>query len=101
MNPFSIVAALLKALAAYWSLKAGRLQHDLREVSRNRIETLQDELAKLRNDGTPESALAADKLRDRLLTEQEYFEHLPGSRPEYSGWHEDPDEDRDLSGPAG
>lgn len=96
MNPFSIVAALLKALAAYWSLKAARLQHDLREMSRNRIEELEDEITNLRNDGSVESTLLADRLRQRLITEQEYFKHLPGSRPEYTSWHKDPDEAGDL-----
>jgi len=81
MGPLSIVTQLLRALAAYWELKAQRYEHDVREMSRNRIENLEDELEKLRNSGDLGDSIVADRLRDRLITEKTYFKHLSDARP--------------------
>ena len=80
MGLLGILSNLLRALAAYWTLKERRYEHDLREMSRARMETLEDQLTELRN-SNPDAAttLTADRVRDRLLTEKTYFESLPNS----------------------
>jgi len=79
------VSTLLRALAAYWELRAARYEHDLREQSRARVEALEDELEALRNAGTSADSLAADRVRNRLLTEKTYFKHLPGASASAEG----------------
>ena len=76
MSPFSLAKNLLRALAAYWELKAKRYEHDLRENVRNRLEELEDELENLRNDNSIGATLAADRLRDRIRDERRYAKHL-------------------------
>lgn len=79
MGLLSILSNLLRALAAYWELRAERYEHDVREQSRSRIEALEDELEELRNTGDLADSLSADRVRDRLLTEKAYFADLPSS----------------------
>lgn len=82
MGIVSILANLLRALAAYWELKHKRFEHDLREQSRSRIEALSDELEELRSNGSPVHTFAADRVRDRLAHELAYFESLPSPSAE-------------------
>lgn len=96
MSILATVSSLLRAVAAYWELRAARYEHDLREQSRARVEALEDELEELRNCGTVGGTLAADRLRNRLLTEKAYFEHLPGSRASSGSGGESPDKGRGL-----
>ena len=80
MGILGTVSSLLRALAAYWELKSKRYAHDIREQSRTRCEALEDQLIELRNDEpTASDTLAADRVRDRLLTEKEYFKSLSDS----------------------
>lgn len=96
MGFFSILSNLLRALSYYWELKSKRYEHDIREQSRARVEALEDELEMLRNLGTAGSTLAADRVRNRLVSEKSYFEHLPGSRAPSGEGGQDSDEGRDL-----
>lgn len=79
MGLLSTLSNLLRALAAYWELKAKRYEHDVREQSRSRIEALEDELEKLRNTGGLADSLSADRVRDRILTEKAYSKYLPNA----------------------
>lgn len=96
MSLLSTVSSLLRAVAAYWELRAARYEHDLREQSRARVEALEDELEDLRNTGTVGSTFAADRVRNRLITERAYFEHLPGSLAAARSRGQGSDEGRDL-----
>ena len=81
MSFVSIVSNLLKALAYYWKLKSDRYEHDLREMSRSRIEAMEDQLVGLRNDADADDTIAADRLLYRILAEKEYFKSLPNTSP--------------------
>ena len=76
MGLLSLLVNLLRALASYWELKSKRYKHDLREQSRSRLEELEDELEELRNTGDLAGSITADRVRDRILTEKAYSEHL-------------------------
>ena len=78
------VVAFLRALAAYWQLRAVRYSHDLIEQSRDRIERLQDELEEQRNIGTVSSSDIADRLRNRITAEKKHLEYLSDSNHETS-----------------
>jgi hypothetical protein len=79
MGLLGIVTNLLRALAAYWELRVKCYNHDLREQSRARLEALIDELERLRNSGDAASALSADRVRQRIIAERSYAEHLPSA----------------------
>lgn len=81
MALLSTLHALIRALAAYWELRAKRYEHDVREQSRARIEALEDELEKLRNSATGVNTVLADRLRNRILSERAYLKHLPDAHP--------------------
>lgn len=96
MSILTTVSNLLRAIAAYWELRAARYEHDLREQSRARVEALEDELEALRNAGTVGSTLSADRVRSRLITERAYFEHLPNAGATAGSGGQGADEGRDL-----
>ena len=81
MALLSTLHALIRTLAAYWELRAKRYEHDVRELSRARIETLEDELERLRNSATGVDTVMADRLRNRILSERAYLKHLPDAHP--------------------
>ena len=81
MSFVKILGSLLEALAYYWKLKSDRYEHDLREMSRSRIEALEDQLTDLRNDADSVDTIAADRVLYRILAEKEYFKSLPGTNP--------------------
>ena len=81
MSFVKILGSLLEALAYYWKLKSDRYEHDLREMSRSRIEALEDQLVGLRNNADADDTIAADRVLYRLLTEKEYFKSLPNTSP--------------------
>jgi len=81
MALLSTICALFRALAAYWELRSKRYEHDVREQSRDRIETLEDELEELRNSATGVDTVMADRLRNRILSERAYLKHLPDAHP--------------------
>ncbi len=80
MGFVTILSNLLRALAAYWEIKAKRYEHDIREHSRERLEALEDQLNEFRDRGTAIDTHVADRLQNRILTEKAYFKSLPDSR---------------------
>ena len=82
MGFLSLLSNLVRALSYYWELRAKQVEHDVREMSRTRIEALEDQLEDLRNAGSVGASLSADRVRDRLIAERAYFKHLPSSNTE-------------------
>ena len=91
MSIFSLLSNTLRALAAYYELRLKSFEHDRREMSRSRIEALEDESIKLRNSGDPADAITADRVLARLITEKEYFKHLPSASATPPGGDESAD----------
>ena len=80
MSIFSLLSNTLRALAAYYELRLKSFEHDRREMSRSRIEALEDESIRLRNSGDPADAITADRVLARLITEKEHFEYISSTR---------------------
>ena len=76
MGLWALVNSLAKALAAYWTVKAAAYQHDRIELSRSKIEALEEQIESLRDSGTESDAQHADRLRERVVFEKAYFKHL-------------------------
>ena len=85
------VVAFLRALAAYWQLRAVRYRHDLIEQSRNQIKKLEDEIEKQRDIGTVASTDLADRMRDRLRRERGYLKYLSNAGLKAGGGNESAD----------
>ena len=76
MNFVDLIKNALKALTAYLELKNRAFYYDILEKSRNRQQSLINEIEKLRSSGTNDSNNKADILRAQLLEERRVFEHL-------------------------
>lgn len=76
MNFVDLIKSALKALTAYFELKNRAFYYDILEKSRNRQQSIIDEIEKLRNSGTNDSNDRGDILRAQLLEERRVFEHL-------------------------
>lgn len=76
MNFVDLIKNALKALTAYLELKNRAFYYDILEKSRNRQQSLINEIEKLRSSGTNDSNNRADILRAQLLEERRVFEHL-------------------------
>lgn len=76
MNFVDLIKSALKALTAYFELKNRAFYYDILEKSRNRQQSIIDEIEKLRNSGTNDSNNRGDILRAQLLEERRVFEHL-------------------------
>ncbi len=76
MNFVDLIRSALKALTAYFELKNRAFYYDIIEKSRNRQQSLINEIEKLRSVGTNDSNNRADILRGQLLEERKVIEHL-------------------------
>ncbi len=76
MNFVDLIRSALKALTAYLELKNRAFYYDIIEKSRNRQQSLINEIEKLRSTGTNDSNNRADILRAQLLEERKVIEHL-------------------------
>lgn len=76
MNFVDLIRSALKALTAYLELKNRAFYYDILEKSRNRQQSLINEIEKLRSSGTNDSNNRADILRAQLLEERRVSEHL-------------------------
>ena len=76
MNFVDLIRSALKALTSYLELKNRAFYYDILEKSRNRQQSLINEIEKLRSSGTNDSNNRADILRAQLLEERRVFEHL-------------------------
>ena len=76
MNFVDLIRSALKALTAYLELKNRAFYYDIIEKSRNRQQSLINEIEKLRSTGTHDSNNRADILRAQLLEERKVIEHL-------------------------
>lgn len=76
MDLIGLIKNALKALTAYLELKNRAFYYDILEKSRNRQQSLINEIEKLRSSGTNDSNNRADILRAQLLEERRVFEHL-------------------------
>jgi len=76
VNFVDLIKNALKALTAYLELKNRAFYYDILEKSRNRQQSLINEIEKLRSSGTNDSNNRADILRSQLLEERRVFEHL-------------------------
>jgi hypothetical protein len=76
VNFVDLIRSALKALTAYLELKNRAFYYDIIEKSRNRQQSLINEIEKLRSTGTNDSNNRADILRAQLLEERKVIEHL-------------------------
>jgi len=76
MNFVDLIKNALRALTAYFELKNRAFYYDIIEKSRNRQQSLIDEIEKLRSTGTNDSNNRADVLRSMLVEEKRVLEHL-------------------------
>lgn len=71
-----LIGNLLRALAAYWELKAERYAHDVVEQSRAKLEALVEQRESLRDRGTESDTQLADRVHQRIIVETAHLERL-------------------------
>lgn len=76
MALITIVSNALRALAAYYELKCKTHRHDAYMQSKKRIERIEREIEKLRNNPSVDSTIAADRLLYDLEEEKRYSAYL-------------------------
>lgn len=76
MDLIGLIKNALLALTSFLELKNRAFYYDIIEKSRNRQQSLINEIEKLRSSGTNDSNNRADILRAQLLEERRVFEHL-------------------------
>ncbi len=75
----SILSDLLKAICAYFQLKNTSFYYDILEKSREKQESFEKEIERLRDKGDPKSSDLADLLLLRLLEERKWMENISNS----------------------
>jgi hypothetical protein len=76
MDIIGLIKNALSALTAFLELKNRAFYYDMIQKSRNTQEQIINEIEKLRSSKTNDSNDRADILRDRLIQERAYIQHL-------------------------
>lgn len=76
MDIISLIKTALCALTSYLELKNKACYYDMIEKSKNTQDQIINEIQKLRNSKTNDSNDRADILRDKLVQEKAYLQHL-------------------------
>jgi hypothetical protein len=76
MDLIGLIKNALSALTAFLELKNRAFYYDMIQKSRNTQEQIINEIEKLRSSKTNDSNDRADILRDRLIQERAYIQHL-------------------------
>ena len=76
MDIIGLIKNALSDLTAFLELKNRAFYYDMIQKSRNTQEQIINEIEKLRSSKTNDSNDRADILRDRLIQERAYIQHL-------------------------
>lgn len=76
MDLIGLIKNTLSALTAYLELKNRAFYYDMVQKSRNTQDQIINEIEKLRSVKTNDSNDRADILRDKLIQEKAYLQHL-------------------------
>lgn len=76
MDIIGLIKNALSALTSYLELKNRAFYYDMIQKSRNTQDQIINEIEKLRSSKTNDSNARADILRDKLIQERAYLQHL-------------------------
>ena len=76
MDLIGLIKNALSALTSYLELKNRAFYYDMIQKSRNTQDQIINEIEKLRASKTNDSNYRADILRDKLIQEKAYLQHL-------------------------
>ena len=85
MSITALITMALRALAEYFQLKITSFYYDISERHEQKSQKLRDEITKLRNVGSMQSTLAADKLLLVLENEQRRWDTVSAAYFAVSG----------------
>jgi hypothetical protein len=91
-----LVSNAVKALGAYWELKAERFTYDLISDLEKECDAIQEKIETLRDAGTNADSELADRLRIRLRRKSAYLERISTKYFKDTGGATGADTGRDL-----